>query len=225
MLKVFATECLWRIINDTIQIFGGKAYFTDEPYERMLRDARINTIGEGANDVLRVFTAAAGMRDVGLQLKGVLDALLQPAGNLGQIGRFASRKLGSMLSGPEVSVRHYELEEEAADLARLVRSFGGHVERTLVRHREAVLDRQCLLGRVADAATEVYVSACVLARLDRMLDEHGPDEHERTRQITLGRSYLRSAARRIRRNLAELTDNDDAAIHAAAEAVLGAPGL
>ena len=58
MLKVFATDTLWRIINDTIQIFGGKAYFTDEPYERMLRDARINMIGEGANDVLRVFAGA-----------------------------------------------------------------------------------------------------------------------------------------------------------------------
>src|SRR5918996_2056146 len=69
MLKVFATDCLWRIINDTIQIFGGKAYFTDEPFERMMRDARINIIGEGANDVLRVFTALVGMRDVGLELE------------------------------------------------------------------------------------------------------------------------------------------------------------
>ena len=74
MLKVFATDVLWRIINDTIQIFGGKAYFTDEPYERMMRDARINMIGEGANDVLRAFIALVGMRDVGLELKGVLEA-------------------------------------------------------------------------------------------------------------------------------------------------------
>src|SRR5206468_6397292 len=35
ILKVFATEHLWTVVNDTIQIFGGKAYFTDEPYERM----------------------------------------------------------------------------------------------------------------------------------------------------------------------------------------------
>ena len=57
MLKVFSTEVLWKIVNDTIQIHGGKAYFTDEPFERMMRDARINTIGEGANDVLRAFIA------------------------------------------------------------------------------------------------------------------------------------------------------------------------
>ena len=59
MLKVWSTDALWQIVNDTIQIFGGKAYFTDQPYERMMRDARINTIGEGANDVLRAFIAVA----------------------------------------------------------------------------------------------------------------------------------------------------------------------
>ena len=35
MLKVFATEVVWEIINDTIQLFGGKGYFTDEPFERL----------------------------------------------------------------------------------------------------------------------------------------------------------------------------------------------
>src|SRR5581483_9772410 len=52
MLKVFSTEALWQIVNDTLQIYGGQGYFTNEPYERMMRDARINMIGEGANDVL-----------------------------------------------------------------------------------------------------------------------------------------------------------------------------
>ena len=97
MLKVFATDTLWKIINDTIQIFGGKAYFTDEPYERMMRDARINMIGEGANDVLRAFVALVGMRDVGLELKGVLDALTNPIKHFSKLGGFAGRKLEGLL--------------------------------------------------------------------------------------------------------------------------------
>src|SRR5690606_29210149 len=40
MLKVFSTEMLWKIIHDTFQLYGGKAYFTDEPWERMMRDHR-----------------------------------------------------------------------------------------------------------------------------------------------------------------------------------------
>ena len=97
MLKVFATDMLWRIINDTIQIFGGKAYFTDEPYERMMRDARINMIGEGANDVLRAFVALVGMRDVGLELKGVLDALVEPDQAFGKDWRLRGSQAGRVV--------------------------------------------------------------------------------------------------------------------------------
>src|SRR5439155_10350241 len=71
MLKVFSTDHLWTIVNDTIQIFGGQAYFCNEPYERMMRDARINQIGEGANDVLKAFVAVVGSRGPGVQLDAV----------------------------------------------------------------------------------------------------------------------------------------------------------
>jgi acyl-CoA dehydrogenase family protein 9 len=57
MLKVWSTEHLWTIVNDTLQIYGGRGFFTDEPIERIMRDARLNQIGEGANDVLRAFIA------------------------------------------------------------------------------------------------------------------------------------------------------------------------
>ncbi len=70
MLKVFSTEALWQIVNDTMQIYGGQGYFSNEPYERMMRDARINQIGEGANEVLKAFIAVVGMRGVGESLKG-----------------------------------------------------------------------------------------------------------------------------------------------------------
>ena len=216
MLKVFATEVLWRIINDTIQIFGGKAYFTDEPYERMMRDARINMIGEGANDVLRAFIIGLyGMRDVGLELKGVLDALMNPFGNLGKLGGFASRRIGGLFEPHNVAVRSAALQDEAANLGKLIATFGSNVERLLRRYQESIFDRQYQLGRMADAAIELYVSSCVLNRLDRLLreDHSGTDGHahdaKRTRELKVGRYYLLTAARRVRRNLADLWDNDD----------------
>src|SRR5713226_9687196 len=72
MLKVFSTDALWQIVNDTMQIYGGQGYFSTEPYERMMRDARINQIGEGANEVLKAFIAVVGLLGVGEALKGVL---------------------------------------------------------------------------------------------------------------------------------------------------------
>ncbi|HEX3656012.1 MAG TPA: acyl-CoA dehydrogenase family protein [Pirellulales bacterium] len=221
MLKVWSTEVLWRIINDTFQIYGGKAYFTDEPYERMMRDARINMIGEGANDVLRAFTALVGMRDVGLELKGVLDALLHPLGNLSKLSGFASRRLGAMLAPPAIEVHSAELHEDAARLAKTLGKLGSDVEALLRRYRESILDRQYQLGRVADAATELYVSSCVLNRMDAMLHHHGYDAATRQDALVRGRYYLRTAQRRILRSLADLWDNDDEETNQLADRVIG----
>jgi acyl-CoA dehydrogenase family member 9 len=244
MLKVFATDTLWRIINDTIQIFGGKAYFTDEPYERLMRDARINMIGEGANDVLRAFVALVGMRNVGLELKGVLDALAHPLKHFSKIGGFAGRKLEGLFRSPEVRVHHSELQADADRLGSLVATFGSNVERLLRTYKEEIVERQYQAGRVADTAIELYVSGCVLRRMDTMLSAGDGDSHNShvspgvatpglagsikhnpqalQRDLIAGRYYLRSAERRIRKALANLWDNDDALTTEAANTVLGA---
>jgi hypothetical protein len=219
-LKVFATDALWRIINDTIQIYGGKAYFTDEPFERMMRDARINMIGEGANDVLRAFVALVGMRDVGLELKGVLDALSHPLRNFGRLTSFAGERLESMFRSPEVLVHSGELTPDANRLGKLVATFSSNVERLLRTHREAVVDRQYQLGRVADSVIELYVSSSVLKRLDDLLFHQNGEAIDFKPSLVTGRYYLRTAERRIRRNLAELWDNDDEATTEVAELLL-----
>src|SRR5438876_7536217 len=85
MLKVFTTERLWECINDAFQIYGGSAYFVDLPLERMLRDARINQIGEGSNEVLTSFIALVGMRGPGMEFKEIYDTMMKP--NIQSIGR------------------------------------------------------------------------------------------------------------------------------------------
>jgi len=211
MLKVFATETLWKIVMDVFQIHGGKAYFNDEPFERILRDARINQIGEGANDVLRNFIALVGMRDVGLELQGVLHAVKNPFGNFGKISGFMARKVGSLLAAPDVRVRSSELHDDAAQLGKVVGKFGSAVEALLRTHQEAILEKQYLLGRVADVATELYVCGSVLNRLDALARDEHADETLKRRQLKIGRYYLLTARRRIHQTLAALWDNDDAA--------------
>lgn len=220
MLKVFSTEVLWKILNDAFQLHGGLAYFTDQPFERMLRDARINTIGEGANDVLRSFSALVGMRDVGLELKSVADAIQNPFTQLTRIGRFAGKKLGSLLVAPDISTSP-ALEPEAARLGRDLGSLASAVERLLATHQLEIVDRQHQLGRIADAFTEVYVSVCVLRRLAAMLREHHVEDHRRKRELLTGRYYLKTAHRRIQTTLAALWDNDDDMTNELANLVLG----
>src|SRR5437016_7041385 len=79
MLKVFTTERLWECVNEAFQIHGGSAYFVDLPLERMLRDARINQIGEGSNEVLTSFIALVGMRGPGMEFKEIYDTMMKPS--------------------------------------------------------------------------------------------------------------------------------------------------
>ncbi len=135
MLKVWSTDALWIIVNDTIQIFGGQAFFCDEPYERMMRDARLNMIGEGANDVLRAFIAMVGMKPVIDQLLGLKTALANPFKELGILLSFGAKRVGARLrlTAPEVPVQSAELRPYAQELAKRLREFGLAVHSVLFR--------------------------------------------------------------------------------------------
>jgi alkylation response protein AidB-like acyl-CoA dehydrogenase len=221
MLKVWSTEALWQIVNDTIQIYGGQAFFTDEPYERMLRDARLNQIGEGANDVLRAFIALVGMRDVGEELKGVLDAIKNPLKEGGKLWSFVRDQVGARLSIPEVPVQSHALRTEAAHLGKRVRDFGLAVQWVLRKYREEVLQMQYVQERIADAACELYASSCTLSRLDYLMTICNGNPEELRRDVIAGQCFLKLSDRRIRQCLAALGDNDDEMTTAAAEAALG----
>jgi alkylation response protein AidB-like acyl-CoA dehydrogenase len=220
MLKVWSTEALWQIVNDTIQIFGGKAYFCDQPYERMMRDARINQIGEGANDVLRAFIAMVGMKAVADQLLGVRTALSSPLKGFGTLMKFGRKQLQARFSTPEIPVQSADLQTEAHELAKRVGEFGRAVQNMLVRYRESILERQYVQERIADAACELYAASCTLSRLDQLLVHGNGNPNELKRDFTVGRYYLTYPNRRIRQCLAALNDNDDEMTTAAANAVL-----
>src|SRR5262249_34804835 len=124
MLKVWSTEALWTIVNDTLQIYGGQGYFTRDPFERMMRDARINTIGEGAHEVLKAFIAVVGLRGVGEHLKGVLGALKSPLSSFGTLWNFGRERFTAHFTSPEIPVRSPVLHPQAGNLSARVRDFG-----------------------------------------------------------------------------------------------------
>jgi alkylation response protein AidB-like acyl-CoA dehydrogenase len=220
MLKVWSTDALWQIVNDSIQIFGGHAYFSNEPYERMMRDARINLIGEGANDVLRAFIAGVGMKPVADVLLGVRNALSSPWRDLGKLWSFGRKQLSDRLTTPEVPVRSVELRGAARELGKRVREFSLAVQSMMFRYREAILDKQYIQERIADAACDLYASSCTLSRLDHLLADGNGNPEEMRRDAQAGRYFLTLANRRVRQNLAALNDNDDEATTAAANAAL-----
>ena len=102
-----------------------------------------------------------------------------------------------------------DLHTEAHELGKLVRDFGLAVQALLRQYREAVLERQYIQERIADAACDLYASSCTLSRLDYLLAHANGNAEERDRDVQAGRYFMRLANRRIRQNLAALTDNDD----------------
>jgi hypothetical protein len=237
MLKVWSTEALWTIVNDALQIYGGQGYFTRDPLERMMRDARINTIGEGANDVLKAFIAVVGMRGVGEHLKGILDALKHPLKEFHTLWNFGRSQLAARLTLPEIPVRNSHLRKDAHALSARVRDFGLAVINCLKHFRakaqaqsggaddaelkimEVVLKSQYMQERLADVACDLYASSCTLARLDHLMT-HANGHADVQKEIQAGRYFMALANRRIRHNLEALWENDDDLTTATANAWL-----
>ena len=119
MLKVWSTERLWTIVNDAFQIHGGAAYFTDRPLERMLRDHRINQIGEGANEVLLSFIAPGGDARPGAAAEGsgrLAQAPVERPGAIRPLCCGCRSRCGS--ARPTVPVQSPELKPAARRLGQ-----------------------------------------------------------------------------------------------------------
>jgi hypothetical protein len=220
MLKVFTTEALWMLVSEAFQVHGGAAYFTDRPLERMLRDARINQIGEGANEVLTSFIALVGMRAPGHQLREILEALQHPWGELRKVWLLGLDRVGAAVCAPKVPVRSPQLQRYAGRLGEWIRRFNVEVDRALIRYRENFLERQYAQERIARAAMELFACACVLSRWDADLQSGNAEVTGNGVPHTAAELFLRGSYRRTRRSLAEMHDNDDAAVNATADWIL-----
>jgi alkylation response protein AidB-like acyl-CoA dehydrogenase len=221
MLKVFTTDRLWEAVNDAFQIHGGSAYFNDSPLERMLRDARINQIGEGSNEVLTSFIALVGMRGPGMEFKEIYDTIFKPSRGLGKAWTAGMNRLGAAVRIPSVPVKSESLRSYASQLGRLIWRFNLSVNRALIKYREPVMDMQLIQERIAGAATEMFACACVISRMDSELQGLGRNGKTATGTQGAAELFLRQSFHRIRRHLSELTDNDDEALLSAANVALG----
>ncbi len=220
MLKVFCSDALWEILYETMQIYGGRSFFTDYPYERMMRDARLNMIGEGSNEVMRVFIGVVGMRDVGMQLKTGLEAMQNPFENYNALKDIFKQRWSS-LQKAKIPIQSSELTEEADRLSAAIRQFGWSVSRLLVQYREDILEKQLLLNRIASGAMAIYTAMSVLSKLDTDLKLGFLKGEEKEKVAAIAKLYCQMAFSTFDQNLESLFNNEDRAIEDAADRLTG----
>jgi alkylation response protein AidB-like acyl-CoA dehydrogenase len=224
--KLFCSEGSWQVIDDAVQIWGGEGYMRSTGLERLLRDARINRIVEGASEVMTAFIALAGMKGVGETLEGVMRSAKHPVGNFGRLTHFARTQVEDLVVGHKLEGLHPQLAAEGRELSRLTSLFARKVVRLLAKHRERVLDLELSHERIANAVVDLYASAAVISKLQMMLERsngngNGNGHASFDRDMVVGRSFCHHAAKRIRRNLQTLFSNSDERILRTADAVLG----
>jgi hypothetical protein len=130
-------------------------------------------------------------------------------------------RLGAAVKIPSVPVKSESLRSQASQLGRLIWRFNLSVNRALITYREPVMDMQLVQERVAGAAMEMFASACVISHLDAELQGVAKNGEAAAGSRQSADLFLRQSFHRIRRFLGELTDNDDKALLATANSVLG----
>jgi acyl-CoA dehydrogenase family protein 9 len=194
---------LWRAADDLVQLAGGRGFVKPHPFERLLRDARINRIFEGTNEILRLFIALNGLQGPAEQLKEVAAALRRPLQNLGLIGEFAATRLRSALGASPTldSALEERLAKHKTYLEKHVAELHAATERTIRLHRSEIVDRQQELERLADMAIELFATTCALARTQALIaarEEEGGDAGDSEREIDLCDLFVVESGRRFR---------------------------
>jgi alkylation response protein AidB-like acyl-CoA dehydrogenase len=229
--KMWNTETGWRIIDDTLQIRGGRGYETADslrgrgeagiPVERAMRDFRINLIFEGTSEVMRLFIAREAVDHHFKTAFALVDKESSKGEKLSALGRvmkfyprwYAARWFGK----GDLPVAYGEFGKLATHLRwaeRHTRHLGRMLFHAMARFGARLERRQMVLFRGVDIGADLFAmtAACVRAR---MLAEQGNAE-----ATELADLFCREARQRIRTNFQRFYGKNDAAIYKVSQHVL-----
>ncbi len=163
ILKVHGSEVLDFVVDEGVQIYGGMGYSADGPMDRAYRDARINRIFEGTNEINRMLTIDMLVKRA---MKGSID-LMTPA--------MAVQK--ELLAIPDFGANDSEgtFVKEKKVIANLKKAglmiAGAAVQKYMMK----LSDEQELLMNLADILIECYVAESALLRVEKLIDRGDTD--------------------------------------------------
>ena len=205
--KTLATDYLWINVNEILQMAGGIGYSREYPYEQWVRDARINTIFEGTNEIMRIFIALSGIQERGEYLKRMGKALSDPIKGFGLLTDFAVHYMKDRLTTERIPEVHPKLANAKAEFEEWAKNLHITTERVLMKYGKNIIKRQIIQRRLADAAIDLFGMVATISRVDYCIRSKG--EENCSKLILLCNTYCEQAWRQIRRNLLMIDKNDD----------------
>jgi alkylation response protein AidB-like acyl-CoA dehydrogenase len=197
ILKVWGSEMIDYVVDETLQIYAGYGFVEEYPAERAYRDARINRIFEGTNEINRLIIT-------GFLLKRAMTGQLplMPA---------IKKLMDEVLSGPSSGE---ELEGALPEERRLVaqaKKLGLFVSGAATqKYMQAIQDQQEVMGAIADMTIEIYAMESAVLRTQKMVEQKG--EASAALPIAMTRVYLTQALEKIeaaaRKVIADVAEGD-----------------
>ncbi len=182
IIKVWGSEMIDYVVDETVQIYGGYGFVEEYPAERTYRDARINRIFEGTNEINRLIIT-------GFLLKRAMSGqlALRPA---------IKKLMDEVLSGPSISEEPEGLlanERKIVTQGKKLGLFAAGV--ATEKYREAIQDQQEIMGAIADMTIETYAMESAVLRAQKIAETKG--EAAAALPIAMARIYVSQAMEKI----------------------------
>ncbi|HTZ96866.1 MAG TPA: acyl-CoA dehydrogenase family protein [Terriglobales bacterium] len=197
IIKVWGSEMVDYVVDETVQIYGGYGFVEEYPAERAYRDARINRIFEGTNEINRLIIT-------GFLLKRAMSGQLplMPA---------IKKVMDEVLSGPSMSEEAEGLLAEERRLVSQAKKLGLFaVGSATQKYMQAIEDQQEVLGAIADMVIETYAMESAVLRAQKIIERSG--EIAAAMPVAMTRVYLTQAMEKIeaaaRKVIAAVADGD-----------------
>jgi alkylation response protein AidB-like acyl-CoA dehydrogenase len=162
MLKVHGSETLDFVVDEGVQIYGGMGYSAEMPMDRAYRDARINRIFEGTNEINRMLTVDMILKRA---MKGELDLMgpaMKVAGELMEIPDFGDED-NLLFAAEQKAIKQFK--------KAILLVAGGAVQKLM----QSLAKEQEVLMNIADMAIKCYVAESTLLRVQKLVSMKGEE--------------------------------------------------
>jgi alkylation response protein AidB-like acyl-CoA dehydrogenase len=182
IIKVWGSEMIDYVVDESLQIYAGYGFVEEYPAERAYRDARINRIFEGTNEINRLIIT-------GFLLKRAMSGQLplMPA---------IKKLMDEVLSGPSAAEELEGALPEERKLVGQAKKLGLFASGAATqKYMQAIQDQQEIMGAIADMTIETYAMESAVLRTQKIVETKG--EAAAALPIAMTRIYLTQAMEKV----------------------------